>query len=83
MAAVLSYALSKAPTSTLKTWQSLFILVGLVTVITAPFIYFFLDSRIEDAKWLTEEERDMALERVRANQTGKGLSREFKWAHIW
>jgi hypothetical protein len=42
----------------------------------------FLDSTIQDARFLTEEEREMALERVRANQTGTG-STEFKWPHIW
>ena len=82
-AALLSYGLGKIRSDRLHPWQSLFILVGLVTVITAPIVYFFLDSRIEDAKFLNEEEREMAIERVRANQTGNVGNREFKWSHIW
>lgn len=55
--------------------------VGVVTCLTAPFIWFFLDSDIPSARFLTDEDKAKAVERLRANQTGTG-SNEFKWGHV-
>lgn len=52
-----------------------------MTIITAPFVYWFLDNDIPSARFLSEDDKPKAIERLRANQTGTG-SREFKWAHI-
>lgn len=46
-----------------------------------PIIYWRLDNSISSARFLTEEERAQALERLRANQTGIG-SRELKWSQV-
>jgi MFS family permease len=40
-----------------------------------------LDNDIPSARFLTEEEKPMAVERLRANQTGTG-NREFKYKHV-
>lgn len=55
--------------------------MGLVTVISAPFVYWKLDNDIPSARFLSEEDKPKAIERLRANQTGTG-SREFKWSHL-
>lgn len=55
--------------------------MGLLTIVTVPFIYWKLDNDIPSARFLDEHEKAQALERLRANQTGTG-SREFKWQHI-
>lgn len=81
IAAALSFGLGHIRSDTLHEWQIIFLFVGLVTVITAPFIYWKLDSDIPSARFLTEHEKAQAIERLRANQTGTG-SREFKWSHI-
>jgi len=65
----------------LREWQIIFLFVGLVTIVSVPFIYWRLDNDIASARFLTEHEKAQALERLRANQTGTG-SREFKWSHI-
>lgn len=62
--------------------NSIFLFVGLVTIVSAPFIYWKLDNDIPSARFLTEYEKAQAIERLRANQTGTG-SREFKWPHVW
>lgn len=80
-AAALSYGLSHIQGS-LRSWQVLFLFVGLMTVATAPVAYYVLDNDIASARFLTEREKLMALERLRANQTGTG-SREFKLPHVW
>lgn len=52
-----------------------------MTVVSAPFVYWKLDNDIPSARFLSEEEKPKAIERLRANQTGTG-SREFKWSHL-
>jgi MFS family permease len=81
VASALSYGLGHIPSDTLEGWQIIFLFVGLVTIITAPFVYWKLDNDIVSARFLTEDEKPKALERLRANQTGTG-SREFKWSQI-
>jgi hypothetical protein len=62
-------------------YYSIFLFVDLVTIMTAPIIYWKLDNDVSTARFLTEHEREQAVERLRANQTGIG-SRELKWSHI-
>ncbi|KAI0538534.1 major facilitator superfamily domain-containing protein [Xylaria digitata] len=81
VAAALSYGLGHIQSSVLESWQIIFLFVGLVTVATAPFVYWKLDDDIPSARFLSEEEKPKAIERLRANQTGTG-SREFKWGHV-
>lgn len=82
VASALSYGLGHIPSATLESWQIIFLFVGLVTIVSAPFVYWKLDNDIPSARFLTEEEKPKAIERLRANQTGTG-SREFKWPHLW
>ena len=81
IAASLSFGLGHIKSDKIQEWQILFLFVGLVTIITAPFVYWKLDNDIPSARFLTEQEKIQAIERLRANQTGTG-SREFKWSHI-
>ena len=62
--------------------RSIFLFVGLITIISAPVVYWFLDNDIPSARFLSEHEKAQAIERLRANQTGTG-SREFKMQHLW
>jgi predicted MFS family arabinose efflux permease len=57
------------------------LVTGLLTVVTAPFIYWRLDDEIASARFLSAEERRQALERLRANQTGAG-TRDLKWNQV-
>jgi len=60
---------------------SIFLFVGLITLASAPFVYWFLDNNIPSARFLTPQERVQAFERLRANQTGTG-SGSLKWQHV-
>lgn len=82
LAAALSYGLGRIPSAHLESWQIIFMFVGLVTIASAPVVYWKLDNDIPSARFLSEEDKPKAIERLRANQTGTG-SREFKWSHIW
>ncbi|TQS33971.1 hypothetical protein Golomagni_05667 [Golovinomyces magnicellulatus] len=81
VAAALSYGLGHIKSDILKEWQIIFLFVGLVTIVSAPIVYWKLDNDIPSARFLTEYEKAQAIERLRANQTGTG-SREFKWDHV-
>ncbi|OHF02971.1 hypothetical protein CORC01_01729 [Colletotrichum orchidophilum] len=80
-AASVSYGLGQISGS-IHSWQILFIFVGLITVLSAPVVWFVLDSDIPSARFLTEHEKLQAIERLRANQTGTG-GNEFKWGQVW
>lgn len=64
-----------------KPWQALYLFAGLLTIVSAPIVWFFLDNDVESARFFTPEEKKLAVERLRANQTGTG-SREWKWDQV-
>ncbi|KAK4173018.1 major facilitator superfamily domain-containing protein [Triangularia setosa] len=67
----------------LKGWQWIFLSTGILTVITVPFVYLRLDNNIQSARFLTEREKIVALERARGNQTGSSSTKEnWKWKQI-
>lgn len=81
VAAALSYGLGHIPSDALESWQIIFLFVGLVTILSVPFVYWKLDNDIPSARFLSEEDKPKAVERLRANQTGLG-THEFKFSHI-
>ncbi|KAK9326814.1 major facilitator superfamily domain-containing protein [Lipomyces starkeyi] len=81
VAAALSYGLAHIQSEVLRPWQIIFLFVGLGTIVSVPFIYWKLDSDIPSARFLTEQEKAQAIERLRANQTDTG-NRDFKIKHV-
>lgn len=79
--AFLSWALGHVKSEKIHEWQLIFIIVGVITVASAPLVWFVLDSDIPTARFLDEHEKAQAIERLRANNTGTG-SHEFKWAQV-
>jgi hypothetical protein len=53
-----------------------------VTIISAPFVYWRLDNDVTSARFLDEYEKAQAVERLRANQTGIG-SRKVEITHLY
>jgi len=64
------------------TAKSIFLMFGLLTIVTSPFVYWKLDNSVEDARFLNETEREQAVERLRANNTGIA-SRDFQWKQVF
>ncbi|RIA98946.1 major facilitator superfamily domain-containing protein [Glomus cerebriforme] len=54
----------------LKGWQWLFLVEGVVTIIVAILAYFLISDYPEKTKWLSDEERRFATERLK-NDAGK------------
>lgn len=63
--------------------NSIFLFCGLLTVITAPFVYWKLDNDVTTARFLTDQEKLQAVERLRANQDSVEGPNEFKWTQVW
>ena len=52
-------------------WQWMFLLEGLPSVLLGVIVIMMLDDRIADAKWLTEEERALLIERISHEEAQK------------
>ena len=49
----------------LEAWRWLFLIEGLPPIVLAPLIFYFFPDYPEDARWLSQRERALAIERVR------------------
>lgn len=61
----------------LKGWQWMFLVEGLLAVIVGIWAYWYLDSKPENAKWLTDEEKIVIREKLQeevSTRSGHGPS---------
>lgn len=65
------------PEITVAGWKVLFIIAGGITCFYGVAMWFWLADSPLQAKWLSEHDRGLAVERLRVNQQGVG-SRVFK-----
>lgn len=54
----------------LRSWRMIFAIEGIVTIGIALVAFFTLTDRPETAKWLTQEEKDLAIARVKSERVG-------------
>lgn len=62
-------------------WKAMFLITGLLSAVYGIFMYIFMADSPITARWLTDEEKHIAVERLRGNQQGIG-SRVFKWSQL-
>ncbi|KAJ4391707.1 hypothetical protein N0V93_005327 [Gnomoniopsis smithogilvyi] len=79
--AALSYGLGKVKSPMLAPWRMMFLSTGLLTVVSVPLIYWKLGNEPGTARFLTEDEQQMAIERLRANQAGTDSTR-IQWDQV-
>lgn len=60
----------------LRGWQWLFLLEALPAVILGVVVLFYLPNGPKDAKWLTDQEREMLLTRLKQEDAGDGHKHE-------
>ncbi|KAI1342695.1 MFS general substrate transporter [Xylariaceae sp. FL0016] len=65
----------------LSAWRWLFILEGIPSCLSSIFVWFFLPDYPEDAKWLTIQERDLAVQRLHL-EGSKGNAKSMTWADV-
>lgn len=72
--------------SGLKAWQWLFVLEGVPSVILGIITFFYLDDRIERAKWLTADEKALLARNIAADNAGKQdlrVGKVFGTPRVW
>ncbi|KAF9462293.1 major facilitator superfamily domain-containing protein [Collybia nuda] len=78
---LMSYGLGHIHGS-LKPYQTIFLFIGLLTVVCSPIVLLVLPDSPTKAKFLTHDEKIIALERLRANNQGTE-TKVWKWEQVW
>jgi MFS family permease len=61
-----------------KSWQAMFVFIGLATALIGIATFFILPDSPMTAKWLSDSEKAALLKHVSVNQTGV-KNKHFKW----
>ncbi|KAK5651711.1 hypothetical protein OQA88_11780 [Cercophora sp. LCS_1] len=69
------------PAATLSGWRTMFLVLGLVTVVIGIVTFFSLPDTPMQARWLTDREKVALLKHVSVNQTGIE-NRKFRGSEI-
>jgi ACS family allantoate permease-like MFS transporter len=77
-----AYGLAGISGAALASWEILFLLLGLITVVTGVFYLYYMPDNQTNAKFLTHREKLVAIERIRGNFQGIG-SRVWKWSQFF
>ena len=67
-------------------WQWLFLAEGLPSILVGIWVVFYLDSGIQEARWLTAEEKELLATNLAAEETTKTQHRlidAFKSGKVW
>lgn len=62
--------------------QWLFIIFGIMTLVWAGVLLLLLPDTPATARWLSPEQRETAVNRIRSNQTGL-KNNQYKWCQVW
>ncbi|KAF6808922.1 allantoate permease [Colletotrichum musicola] len=77
-----TYGLGHIKSHTLFSYQIIFLFCGLLTVSYSFIVLILMPDSPISAKYLTEREKVIAVERLRANQMGM-QSGNWRWDHVW
>ncbi|KAF9435583.1 hypothetical protein BGZ76_005957 [Entomortierella beljakovae] len=80
---LLAYAISQLHgDGGLEAWQWIFILEGVPTILCAIMAYFLLPDFPATSKFLTEEEKELTIKRLKID-AGPATSTEFSWQQFY
>ena len=82
LGAISSFGFQHYISKTFTSWQIMFLLFGLITIVVGVLVMIFLPDNPMTARFFTAEEKVWAIERVRANQTGIE-NKHFKPRQAW
>lgn len=54
-------------------WRMIFLVEGIITIGLAIISFFTLTDRPETARWLTQEEKDLAIARIKSERVGQSV----------
>jgi sugar phosphate permease len=78
---LVTYGLGHVTNSSLYRYQLIFMFCGLLTVLYSVIVLVLMPDSPMEAKYLTEREKLIATERLRANQMGIA-TRQWRWDHV-
>ncbi|KAF1802634.1 major facilitator superfamily domain-containing protein [Mucor lusitanicus] len=78
---LIAFGISQIKNDALATWQWLFIIEGVPSVLLAALSAWYLPNKPETATFLTEEERELAVNRL-ANDAGASNDHSWSWAQV-
>ncbi|ORY33755.1 allantoate permease [Naematelia encephala] len=81
LGSLLSYGLGHINSPHLRPYQIIFLACGLISVTLSIPTFFIFPRHPSRAKWLSDEDKFVALERIRLNQTGT-QNTHFKWDQV-
>jgi hypothetical protein len=81
LGSLMTYGLGHIDSPHLHSYQIIFLFFGLITVAYSFVVLFFMPDSPTKTKILTEEEKLIAIERLRQNQMGVE-SYSWNWAHV-
>jgi len=67
-------------------WQWLYLAEGIPSIIVGIWVFFYLDSSIQDAKWLSGEQKALLARNLEAEESHKSqvrLADAFKSGKVW
>jgi MFS family permease len=67
-------------------WQWLFLMEGIPSIVVGIWVFFYLDSSIEEARWLTPEEKELLARNLHSEEQHKTEARiadAFKSRKVW
>ncbi|KAJ6591523.1 major facilitator superfamily domain-containing protein [Mycena vulgaris] len=77
---IIAYGMGQVDTG-ISGWKWIYVINGALTVLWGFVVFFFMPTSPMEAKFLTLEEKALAIHRIRANNTGI-LNRKIKWNQI-
>ncbi|KAJ5364272.1 uncharacterized protein N7496_009985 [Penicillium cataractarum] len=78
---LITYGLGHIHSSVFEPYQIIFLFFGLITIGVSVAVLLFMPDSPTTAKFLNEEDKLVAIERLRMNQQGIE-SHEWKWDHV-
>ena len=76
-----AYGLSGVTDAAIQSWRILFLILGLLTVVTGIFLVFRMPDGQANARFLNPRQKQIAVERIRGNFQGIG-NRNWDWAQF-
>ncbi|OTA99803.1 hypothetical protein M426DRAFT_16123 [Hypoxylon sp. CI-4A] len=78
---LLGYGIAHITSNNVPNWAWFFLIFGAVTILYGGFMFYYLPDSPLNARWLSEKDRALAIERVRSNRTGVE-NHVWKWSQF-
>ncbi|KAI8144410.1 major facilitator superfamily domain-containing protein [Fennellomyces sp. T-0311] len=78
---LIAYGISQIPTTRIYSWQWIYLIFGIPGVVAGIVAFIVLPDRPETAKFFTEKERQLAIERLAAEQAYTSTE-QWEWKQV-